>query len=369
MAIKFLDLPSQYQSIKKEIDEVLREVIDSQYFILGEKVQTLEAEIAEYCNTNRAIGVASGTDALLISMRALGVGHGDEVITTPFTFFATAGAIWNLGAKPVFVDILPDTFNMEPGQIEDAITDKTKAMVPVHLFGQMADMDPIMEIAKRHEIPVVEDACQSIGSEYKGKKAGSIGATGAFSFFPSKNLGGFGDGGIITANQEELAEKIVALRTHGGTRQYYHDMVGYNSRLDALQAAVLSIKLKYLDKWHEARRENAYRYNEAFVDLPLVTPTELPEIYCIYNQYTIRILNGQRDEFREYLKERGIPTAVYYPLPLHLQPCFGDLGYQKGDFPIAEKASEEVVSLPVYPELPDEQQEKIIEVIESFYKK
>jgi hypothetical protein len=215
----------------------------------------------------------------------------------------------------------------------------------------------------------VEDSCQSIGSEYKEKKAGSIGATGAFSFFPSKNLGGFGDGGIITTNQEELAEKIVALRTHGGTRQYYHDMVGYNSRLDALQAAVLSIKLKYLDKWHEARRENAYRYNEAFVDLPIVTPTEIPETYCIYNQYTIRILDGQRDEFREYLKERGIPTAVYYPLPLHLQPCFEELGYQKGDFPIAEKASEEVVSLPVYPELPDEQQEKIIEVIESFYKK
>jgi len=377
MKVPLLDLKAQYASIKQEIRAAVDDVFDSQYFILGPKVKELEQEIARYSETSYALGVSSGTDALLISLMALGIEPGDEIITTPFTFFSTAGVISRLNATPKFVDIDPDTFNMDPEKLESAITRRTKAVIPVHLFGQCADMDPILEVSSKYGLPVIEDAAQSIGAQYKHRKAGSMAEFGVFSFFPSKNLGGAGDGGMVITRESALYDKLQVLRVHGARSKYYHKIVGGNFRLDSLQAAVLLVKLKYLDSWSEKRRKNAALYNRLFAQSGLIergiikTPVEAykdsgDRNHHIYNQYTLR--TRSRDKLQEYLKEQGVSTAIYYPLPLHLQECFKDLGYLKGDFPEAEKASGSVISLPVYPELTDEKQEYIVEKISGFFK-
>ncbi|MCD6517682.1 MAG: DegT/DnrJ/EryC1/StrS family aminotransferase [Candidatus Aminicenantes bacterium] len=377
MKVPLLDLKAQYASIKEEIRTAVDDVFDSQYFILGPKVKELEQEIARYSEISYALGVSSGTDALLISLMALGIEPGDEVITTPFTFFSTAGVISRLNATPKFVDIDPDTFNMDPEKLESAITHRTKAVIPVHLFGQCADMDPILEVSSKYGLPVIEDAAQSIGAQYKHRKAGSMAEFGVFSFFPSKNLGGAGDGGMVITRESALYDKLQVLRVHGARSKYYHKIVGGNFRLDSLQAAVLLVKLKYLDSWSEKRRKNAALYNRLFAQSGLIergiikTPVEAykdsgDRNHHIYNQYTLR--TRSRDKLQEYLKEQGVSTAIYYPLPLHLQECFKDLGYLKGDLPEAEKASGSVISLPVYPELTDEQQEYIVEKISGFFK-
>jgi dTDP-4-amino-4,6-dideoxygalactose transaminase len=364
MKVPFLDLKRQYSAIKKEIDEAVFSVLSNTQFILGPEVKSFEEKVAAYCGTKFAIGVASGTDALLLSLRAGGVKSGDEVITTGFSFFSSAGVISRLGANPVFVDIDPETYNINPDQIEKKITPKTKAVMPVHLFGQCADMDPIIDIAKRHGLQVVEDAAQAIGAEYKGKKAGAIGDFGCFSFFPSKNLGGAGDGGMVTTYDPEMAEMVRILRVHGSKPKYYHSTIGYNSRLDTIQAAILSVKLKYLDDWTKKRREHAEVYNSAFKDLDMITPKKESFNYHIYNQYTIAVKN--RDELRNYLKEKQIGHDTYYPVPLHLQECYRFLGYKRGDLPVSEKKAGEVVSIPIYPELTEEEQDYVISTIKEF---
>jgi len=377
MQVPLLDLRAQYYPIRDEIRSAIDEVVESQSFILGPKVEGLEKEVAAYSVTKYAIGVSSGTDALLVALMGLDIRPGDEVITTPFTFFATAGVIARMQAIPVFVDIDPVTFNIDPKQIERALSKRTKAIIPVHLFGQCADMDPILAIVRGHGIHIIEDAAQSIGAEYRGKKAGSMGAAGAFSFFPSKNLGCFGDGGMVVTDDAALAEKIRALRHHGAKKPYDHLMVGGNFRLDALQAAVLSVKLKYLDGWSAARRENAKYYDRRFREAGLVesgfveTPAAVYEKsgnknYHIYNQYTLRAKN--RDDLHSHLKEAGVGSAIYYPIPLHLQGCFKDLGYVAGSFPASEQAAKVVLSIPVYPELTVEQKEYVVEAIVSFYR-
>lgn len=378
MQIPFLDLRTQYSIIKQEVKSAIEEVLESQHFILGPKVEELEEKIAAYSETKYAIGVSSGTDGLLASLMALDIKPGDEIITTPFTFFATAGVIARLNAIPVLVDIDLETYNINPQKIESAITKKTVAIIPVHLFGQCADMDPILEIAKEHNLYVIEDGAQSIGAEYKCKKACSMGNLGIFSFYPSKNLGGYGDGGIVVTKDENLYEKIKILRVHGSKPKYYHQIVGGNFRLDAIQAAIVNVKLKYLDKWSQKRRDNAEYYNERFKELGLIvnryikTPLSIyknsgDKNYHIYNQYTLRAKN--RDKLREFLKEYGIGTEIYYPLPLHLQECFKGLGYKRGDLPISEETSETVLSIPVYPELNNEQKEYIVVKITEFYEK
>jgi len=386
MQVPLLDLKTQYQRIKEEINTAIQQVIESQRFILGPPVERLEEEIASYCGTHFAIGVASGTDALLLSLKAIGIQYGDEVVTSPFTFFATAGAIYNLGARPIFVDIKPDTFNLDPERLSEYLKlrlskqglstgkgGRLKAIIPVHLFGQMTNMDPILKIAREYGLIVIEDAAQAIGAEYDDhRRAGSLGNSGCFSFFPSKNLGGYGDGGMVVTNDGELAEKLKMLRVHGSKATYEHHLVGYNSRLDALQAAVLRVKLKYLDEWSEKRRRNADYYNQLFREAGLTSSSIiLPRIFNerrhIFNQYTIRVRGGKRDELRRFLAERGIGTAIYYPIPLHLQRCFQYLGYKKGDFPVAEKAAEEVLSLPIYPELTCEMQNYVVEKISEFF--
>ena len=364
MKVPFLDLKRQYSAIKKEIDEAVFSVLSNTQFILGPEVKSFEEKVAAYCGTKFAIGVASGTDALLLSLRACGVKPGDEVISTTYSFFATAGVISRLGAVPVFVDIDPETYNIDPGLIEKKITPKTKAIMPVHLFGQCADMDPIMNIAKKHNLKVVEDAAQAIGAEYKGRKAGAIGDFGCFSFFPSKNLGGVGDGGMVVSNDTDMAEMVRILRVHGSKPKYYHSIVGYNSRLDTLQAAILGVKLKYLDGWTKKRREHAEIYDSAFKHLDMVTPKEESFNYHIYNQYTIAVKN--RDKLRDFLKERQIGNDIYYPVPLHLQECYRFLGYNKGDLPVSGRKAEEVVSIPIYPELAKEEQEYVISSIKEF---
>ncbi len=361
MAIPLLDLKAQYAKIKDEIRDVIDEVCDAQWFILGPQVEQFESEIAQYCNCDFAIGVTSGTDALLCSLMAIDIKRGDEVITTPYTFFATAGSIARLGAKPVFVDIDPVTFNIDVNKIADAITDKTRAIIPVHLFGQCADMDVITEIAKQKNIVVIEDAAQAIGAKYKGKRAGSLGDIGCFSFFPSKNLGGFGDGGMITTNNPKLAEKIKMLRVHGGIDKYHHKYIGGNFRLDALQAAVLRVKLKYLDEWHRARQQNAKLYDEMFEGTEVVTPTIASFNESIYNQYCIQVKH--RNKVREHLQNCNIGCEVYYPVPLHLQECFDYLGYKEGDFPRAEKLSKRSLALPIYPELNREEIEIVAKTV------
>jgi len=345
--------------------------VESQYFIMGPQVKECQEAVAKYCNCKHAVGVSSGTDALIISLMAEGVGPGDEVITTPYTFFATVGSIARLGAKPVFVDIDPVTFNIDPAGIESRITDRTKVIIPVHLYGQMADMDPIMEIANKHGLAVIEDAAQAIGSEYKGRRAGSMGTYGCFSFFPSKNLGGFGDGGMVVTQDAEKAEKMAVLRNHGSKPKYYHKLIGGNFRLDTLQAAVVKVKLGHLDSWTVGRQSNANRYNALFEQAGLIKngQVRLPEIVAsrhIFNQYVIRV--EKRDELRNYLKEKSIGVEIYYPVPMHLQECFASLGYKEGDFPESEKAANETLALPIYPELSDEQAAYVVECIGAFYK-
>ncbi len=373
MPVPLLDLRAQYASFKDEVLPVIEEICDAQQFILGAKVENFEKEVAAYCQCERAIGVTSGSDALLVALMAENIGPGDEVITTPFTFFATVGAIVRVGAKPVFADIDPVTFNIDPAAIEAKVTPKTRAIIPVHLFGQAADMDPIMAIAEKHGLVVIEDACQAIGAEYRGKRVGSIGDYGAFSFFPSKNLGCFGDGGAVTCTDNAKADKVKILRNHGQSKTYFHEYVGGNFRLDALQAAVLSIKLRKLDSWSAARQSNAADYEKMFAaagltDGRITLPAKAPYmVRHIYNQYCIRVADGKRDALRDYLHQHEIGCAVYYPLSLHLQPCFAELGGKKGDYPESEKASGEVLALPIYGECTQNQRQTVVDAIKAFY--
>ena len=376
MKVPFLDLKAQYQRIKEEIDQAITEVVSEQHFILGPKVQALEEAIAAYSSVRHGIGVASGSDALSLSLMAVGIGAGDEAITTPFTFFATAGSISKVGATPVFVDIDPRTYNLDPAHLKERITPQTKAIIPVHLFGQCADMEPIKELARKDGLRIIEDAAQAIGSDYirdssPPQRVGSIGDVGCFSFYPSKNLGGFGDGGMVATNDDELAKRLRLLRVHGASAKYHYQCIGVNSRLDALQAAVLLVKFRYLEAWTEKRRENAAYYDHLFEEIHYQTlDIEIPYVQYnnrhIYNQYVIRV--PQRDELRNFLTQEGIGTDVYYPLPLHLQECYRDLGYEEGDFPHAEKAAQETLALPIYPELTRDQQEYVVAKIAEFFR-
>ena len=373
MAVPLLDLKAQYATIKEQILKEFSEIADSQYFILGPKVEKLEKEVAAYCHSNFAVGVTSGSDALIISLMVEGIGPGDEVITTPFTFFATVGAIVRVGATPVFADIDPVTYNIDPSKIEEKITARTKAIIPVHLFGQSADMDPIMEIAKKHNLIVIEDACQAIGAEYKGRRVGSIGDYGCFSFFPSKNLGCFGDGGMVTAITPERVEKLKIFRNHGMNPKYYHKYVGGNFRLDALQAAILSIKLKHLDSWTEARQRNAAEYEKLFAASSIADRVRLPvradyATRHIYNQFSILVRDGRRDAVKAALQSANIGCDIYYPVPLHLQECFAPLGYRKGDLPVSEAAAAEILALPIYPESTTAMREYVVSTIEKALK-
>ena len=372
MKVPLLDLCPQYQSLKGEILEAITEVCESQRFILGAKVEKLEAELAAYCRAGACVGVTSGSDALLIALMAEQLKPGDEIITSPFTFFATVGAIVRAGAKPVFADIDPVTFNIDPARVAEKITPRTRGIIPVHLFGQAADMDPIMALAEKHGLFVIEDACQAIGAEYKGRRVGSIGDYGAFSFFPSKNLGCFGDGGAVTCRTEEKAQLLKIYRNHGQSKTYIHEYVGGNFRLDALQAAVLSVKLKALDSWSAARQRNAAEYAGLFKDLEargvIVTPKCAPyDVRHIYNQYVIRVKGGKRDALKAYLAEKEVGCAIYYPLSLHLQNCFRDLGGKPGDFPVTEAATAEVLALPIYPESTAEQRQYVRDCIAGFF--
>ncbi|NIP26898.1 MAG: aminotransferase class V-fold PLP-dependent enzyme [Phycisphaerae bacterium] len=366
MEVPLLDLKAQYATIKDEVLAAVSEVLESQRCIGGPKVAEFEEKIAAISDCRFAVGASSGTDAILNSLMSLDIGAGDEVITTPFTFFATIGCICRTGAKPVFVDINPKTFNINPELIESAVTEKTKAIMPVHLYGQMADMDPIIEIAKKHDLSVIEDAAQSITSTYKDRKAGSIGTAGCFSFFPSKNLGGIGDGGMIVTNDEQLYERLFIMRNHGSKPKYYHRHIGGNFRLDPIQASALLIKLPHLDKWSEARRRNAANYDKKFSGTVVQTPYISPDCVSIFNQYVIRV--PRRDEVVAHLRENNIGCEVYYPIPAHLQECFKYLGYKEGDMPESEKAAKEVIALPVYPELTDEMKDYVVEAILSFLK-
>jgi dTDP-4-amino-4,6-dideoxygalactose transaminase len=392
LPVPLLDLKAQYAGIRDEVRAAIDRVCDSQHFILGPEVEAFEREVAEYSQCKFAVGVSSGTDALLAGLMAIDLKPGDEVITTPYSFFATAGSVARLGGRCVYVDIDPLTFNIDATQLEAAITERTRAIIPVHLYGQMAEMDPLMEIADRHKLFVIEDAAQAIGAEHKGKRAGSIGHLGSFSFYPSKNLGGFGDGGMVTTNDSGLAERVKLLRNHGYSQKYYNIVVGGNFRLDAIQAAVLRVKLKYLDSWTGARQRNAAIYRELFTEAELdirpaalrplssissengsemsnlkgvVLPAEADGSRHIYNQFVIRC--DRRDALMEFLRAREIGTEIYYPVPLHLQECFAAEGHQVGDFPISESAAKETLALPIYPELTREMLHTVVETIADFY--
>ena len=372
--VPLLDLKKQYATIRDEVRPVLDEVCDSQGFILGPRVEAFEKAIAGYVGTKHAIGVSSGTDAQLAAMMALGVGPGDEVVTSPYTFFASAGAVHRLGARAVFCDIDPETFNVDPARLAKAITPRTKAIQPVHLYGQCADMGPIGEVARAKGIPVIEDACQSLGAAWGGAKAGSLGTFGAFSFFPSKNLGGFGDGGMVTTDDDALAATVRALRTHGETTRYHHRLVGGNFRLDALQAAVLHVKLPHLDGWAEARRRNAAEIEALYLEYGGLTypegglkfPREAAGCHHVFNQFVVRVGKGRRDALKEKLAAAQIGHAIYYPLPLHVQECFASWGGKAGDFPEAERAASETLALPVFPELTEEQKRFLAWTLASF---
>ena len=374
MSIPLLDLRAQYAPLKEQILAEIAEICDSQRFILGEKVETFEKELAAYCRSGAAVGVSSGSDALLIALMAEKIKPGDEIITTPFTFFATVGAIVRAGAKPVFADIDPATFNIDPAQIAAKITPRTRGIIPVHLFGQAADMDPIVKLAKEHGLFIIEDACQAIGAEYKGRRVGTFAQYGAFSFFPSKNLGCFGDGGAVSCDTEERAKLLKIYRNHGQSKTYIHEYVGGNFRIDALQAAILSIKLRSLDAWSEARRRNAAIYRELFgaagLENEIVLPAEAAyPVRHIYNQFCIRVKGGKRDALRQYLLDAGIGCAVYYPLSLHLQDCFRELGGKPGDFPKSEAATGEIMALPIFGELTRSQLECVVGTVAKFYGK
>ncbi|MEW6273922.1 MAG: DegT/DnrJ/EryC1/StrS family aminotransferase [Bacillota bacterium] len=362
--IPVLDLTPEIEALWDELMAAIQGVLKSGQFIMGPNVKAFEQEVAVYLGVKHAIGVNSGTDALVITLRALGISPGDEVITTPFTFFATAEAISQVGATPVFVDIDPKTFNINPELIEPVITPKTKAILPVHLYGQAADMDPIMALAAKYNLKVIEDTAQAFGGEYKGRKLGTIGDAGCFSFFPSKNLGAFGDGGLIATNDDEIAEATLMLRVHGAKKKYYNEMIGFNSRLDEIQAVILRVKLPYIDKWNKARRQAARRYNELLKDVPgIITPCEAPYAKHVYHQYTIRVMGGKRDKVMQFLSEHGIGTMVYYPVPLHKLPVYNHLDCA---LPEAERASREALSLPMFPKLTEEAQEYVAEEMRVF---
>jgi len=377
MGVPLLDLKAHHEPLQKEIMDALEQVFRSQAFILGPEVTKLEERVASYSQTRYGIGVSSGTDALLLALMAIGVGHGDEVITTPYSFFATAGAVARLGAKPVLVDIEPKTYNIDPTKIRSAITSKTKAIIPVHLYGQCADMASILDIAQRHNLKVIEDAAQAIGAEYRdGRRAGSMGTVGCLSFFPSKNLGCLGDGGMVVTNDPDLAERMRVLRVHGGKPKYYHKMIGGNFRIDTIQAAVLNVKLTYLDDWTRRRQENARRYEALFQQSGLVKKgnVRLPvpiyrdsgsKHYHIYNQFVLRV--DKRDDLMAFLKQNGIGAEIYYPVPFHLQECFRYLGHNEGDFPESERAAKETIAIPIYPELTAAQQEEVVAATDKFY--
>lgn len=373
MNVPLLDLRAQYLTIKDEVRAELDEVYESQHFILGPKVAALEQAIASACGAAYAVGVSSGTDALLSALMALGLSTGDEVITTPYTFFATAGSIVRAGARPVFIDIDPASFNLEPSQVQDRITRRTKVLIPVHLFGRCAEMEPLRALAAQHHLAIIEDAAQAIGAQTaEGRKAGGIGTLGCLSFYPTKNLGGFGDGGMVLTSDPRLADILRSLRQQGSESPYDHPLVGGNFRLDEVQAAVLLVKLRHLEGWVEARRAHANRYNDAFRQLDLdcsdaLTLPDMPKAgHHVFNQYVVR--THRRDELHRFLASRGIGTAVYYPKPLHLQACLAFLGYREGDFPEAERAARETLALPVYPELTVQMQDRVIEVIDAFFK-
>jgi dTDP-4-amino-4,6-dideoxygalactose transaminase len=375
MKVPLLDLKAHHDPIEAELLDAIARVLRSQTFILGPEVEALERRVAAYCGARFAVGVSSGTDALLIGLMALGVGPGDEVITTPYSFFATAGAVARVGARPVLVDIEPATFNIDAGRIERAVTPRTRAIVPVHLYGQCADMAPVLDVAGRHRLAVLEDAAQAIGAEYRdGRQAGTMGAIGAFSFFPSKNLGALGDAGMVVANDEGLGERLRILRAHGAKPKYYHRIIGGNFRLDALQAAVLGVKLNHLDGWTKRRQENARRYETLFSELGLTrggAVTLPPAVYDgasrghIYNQFVIRA--RRRNDLKAFLAGRSVGTEIYYPVPFHLQECFQYLGHKEGDFPEAERAARDSLALPIYPELTPEQQAYVVDQIRAFY--
>lgn len=386
ISVPLLDLKAQYQSIREPIRKAIDDVCDSQWFVMGPNVKELEERVAEYSQCAHGVGVSSGTDALLVALMALDVGPGDCVVTTPYTFFATGGVISRLGARPVFCDITPDTYNLDPASVTDMIDrdcdvsggklihrpsgDTVKVVMPVHLYGQTVDIEPFEALSEKYGLHIVEDAAQAIGSEFSdGRRAGSAGSIGCFSFFPSKNLGAFGDGGMCVTNDDELAERLRVLRVHGGKPKYYHAMIGGNFRLDAMQAAILLVKLRYLDDWTAGRQANAHAYNQAFASAGLgdavVTPVERNGNRHIYNQYVIRV--ERRDELRTFLGEAGIGTEIYYPVPLHQQRCFADLGYVEGDCPASEKAAAETLAVPVYTELTDEQIGYVVDTISRFY--
>jgi dTDP-4-amino-4,6-dideoxygalactose transaminase len=371
MAVPLLDLQRQYRSIKSEVDREVMRVVESQRFILGPDVEHFEQQISEFTGSRHAIACASGTDAILLALKALPLEPRDEVVTPAFTFFATAGAIWNAGLKPVFCDVDADTFNVTAETIEAALTPRTKAIVVVHLYGQMADMPELLELARKRNLHLIEDAAQSLGARQsidgKEHQSGSLGAVGSFSFFPSKNLGAFGDAGLMTTDDDEIAEKLRKLRVHGGRQMYHHEMVGTNSRLDALQAAVLSAKLPHLNGWAEARRLNAAFYDEAFAGIDAIkTPVTTAGNYHVFNQYTLRVQD--RDGLKQHLDAAGIGNAIYYPLPLHLQECFAGLGYKLGDVPVSERLANEAISIPVFPELRDDEKSQVVDTILKYYK-
>jgi dTDP-4-amino-4,6-dideoxygalactose transaminase len=369
--VPLLDLKAQYGPLREETRRVVDAIFESQYFIMGPAVAECEKLIAEYSQCRHGIGVSSGTDALIIALMAEDIGLGDEVITTPYTFFATAGSIARVGATPVFVDVLPDTFNLDPSQIVAKVTKHTKAIMPVHLYGQCADMNEISEIAARHNLAVIEDAAQAIGAEYHGRRAGSMGRYGCFSFFPSKNLGAAGDGGMVVTNDDKAAERLRMLRNHGMQPKYYHSILGGNFRFDTLQAAVVNVKFPHLDAWSAGRQANAARYRRLFDEAGLIQsgdvqlPVEAPQRRHIFNQFVLRV--RRRDELLQFLKENDVGSEIYYPVPLHLQQCFSYCGYREGDFPVSEAAAKETLALPIYPELSDEQAEWVVELTRRFY--
>lgn len=360
MRIPLLDLQAQYLTIKEDINQAIQNVLDSSVYILGPEMKMLEKEIAAFCGTKEAVAVANGTDALVLTLKAYGIGPGDEVITTPFTFFASAETVAQVGATPVFVDIDPVTLNMDLNQLEDKVTARTKAIIPVHIFGQMLDVERVMEIAARHDLIVIEDAAQAIGAEYRGRKAGSIGNAGTFSFFPTKNLGAYGDAGMIVTNDEHLAGQLRMLRFHGCRIKYYHEEIGYNSRMDEMQAAILRVKLRHLAQWNQGRREKA-AYFDQHLPQAVTLPGQDPNANPIYHLYVIR--TDERKAMMDRLAEGAVASAIYYPVPLHLQRAFQNLGYKVGDFPVAEKACEQALAIPCYPELTIEQQEWIIKLV------
>ncbi len=371
MKVPLLDLKAQYGTIREQVQAAVAEVFEAQSFILGPYVERFEREVAAYVGVKHAIGMSSGTDALLAALMALGVGPGDEVVTSPYTFFATGGSIWRVGAKPVFVDIDPDTYTLRVDRITAVLTPRTKAIMPVHLYGRMAEMDPLLEVARSHGLPVVEDAAQAIGAAYRGRNAGAVGTLGCFSFFPSKNLGGAGDGGLVTTNDDELAARLKMLRVHGSKVKYDHEIVGGNFRLDALQAAVLSVKLAHLDAWSRGRQRNAARYVRLFGEAGLVpaaitlpSQPNAPGDRHVFNQFVVR--STARDALRAFLGENGVGSEVYYPVPLHRQTCFATLGLADGSFPESERAARETLALPIYPELTDDQAAYVVEVVGRF---